>query len=61
MDEIEFIPTLTPEEWNEYEQKRAKLILDNVGYDPEVDYMKDSLKAGYLPENVIDSLKKSLS
>jgi hypothetical protein len=61
MAEIEFVPTITPEEWKEYEQKRAQRIVDNVGYEPETDYMKDSLKAGELPENVMETLKKSLS
>ena len=61
MAEIEFVPTITPEEWKEYEQKRAQMIVDNPGYEPENDYMQDSLKAGELPENVMETLKKSLS
>jgi hypothetical protein len=61
MAEIEFVPQITPEEWKEYEQKRAQMIVDNPGYEPENDYMKDSLKAGELPENVMETLKKSLS
>jgi hypothetical protein len=61
MAEIEFVPTITAEEWKEYEQKRAQMIVDNPGYEPENDYMKDSLKAGELPENVMETLKKSLS
>jgi hypothetical protein len=61
MAEIEFVPQITPEEWKEYEQKRAQMIVDNPGYEPETDYMKDSLKAGELPENVMETLKKSLS
>ena len=61
MAEIEFVPQITPEEWKEYEQKRAQMIVDNVGYEPETDYMKDSFKAGELPENVVEALKKSLS
>ncbi len=42
MAEIEFVPTITPEEWREYEQKRAQMIVDNVGYDPETDYINIS-------------------
>jgi hypothetical protein len=61
MAEIEFEPQFSPEEWKEYEQKRAQKILDNPGFDPEADYMSASLKAGHLPDEVVETLKKSLS
>lgn len=61
MAEINFEPDITPEQWREYELKRAQVIVDNPGFDPEEDYISDSLKAGHLPEDVVETLKKSLS
>lgn len=58
MAEVEFEPQITPEEWKEYEQKRAQKIVENPGYDPEEDYISDSLKAGQLPDGVVEILKK---
>lgn len=39
MAELDFEPDFTPEMWREYELKRAKLIVENPGFDPK----KDSL------------------
>lgn len=37
MAELDFEPEFTPEMWREYELKRAKLIVENPGFDPEKD------------------------
>lgn len=37
MAELTFEPDFTPEMWREYELKRAKLIVENPGFDPEKD------------------------
>lgn len=61
MAEIEFEPQITTEMWKNYEQTRAQKIVENPGYDPEEDYISDSLKAGHLPDGVAEILKKTSS